>query len=142
MENPKVGVAAIIIRDGKVLLIKRKGVHGQGSWSTPGGHLENGETPEQCAIRETCEEAGVEIANARFQAVTNDIFPDSGKHYITIWMQGLLVSGKPRIASEYEVAEIGWFAWDALPAPLFIPFQNLVGHNSYPQDAIENIRGN
>lgn len=70
--HPRVGVAAIIIRNNQVLLIRRKNVHGAGSWSTPGGHLDFGETPEQCAIRETQEEVGIEIKDVRFVAATND----------------------------------------------------------------------
>jgi 8-oxo-dGTP diphosphatase len=126
MKFPRVGVAAIIIRNGRVLLIRRKGAHGKGSWSTPGGHLEFGETPEQCTIRETREEVGIEIANVRFIAVTNDIFIESNKHYITLWMQADSLSGEPGIAAENEVAELGWFEWDALPSPLFLPFINLL----------------
>lgn len=132
MNRPKVGVAAIVIRDGQVLLTKRKGAHGAGSWAVPGGHLEFGETPEECARRETLEEVGVVITNARFRALTNDIFEAEGKHYITIWMQGDYMSGEPRLAAESEVAEVGWFAWDALPSPLFTPLENLVNHRSYP----------
>jgi 8-oxo-dGTP diphosphatase len=126
MKFPRVGVAALIIRNGRVLLIRRKGAHGEGSWSTPGGHLEFGEIPEQCAIRETREEVGIEIANVRFAAVTNDIFKESGKHYITLWMQADWLSGEPGIAAENEVAELGWFDWDCLPFPLFLPFENLL----------------
>jgi 8-oxo-dGTP diphosphatase len=43
---PRVGVGVIITRDDQVLLLKRKNVHGSGCWSTPGGHLDFGETPE------------------------------------------------------------------------------------------------
>ena len=71
-----------------------KELHGAGSWSTPGGHLEFGESLEECAIRETKEETGVSITDVKFRAVTNDIFEESGKHYITIWMQGNYSSGK------------------------------------------------
>ena len=47
---------------------------------TPGGHLEFG-------VREAEEETGVRIKNVSFRAITNDIFTESGKHYITLWMQ-------------------------------------------------------
>jgi len=70
--EPKVGVAMIINRDNRVLLIKRKNVLGDGTWSTPGGHLDYGETPEQCAAREAREEVGLEVVNIRFRAITNE----------------------------------------------------------------------
>ena len=47
--EPKVGTAIIITRDNKILLMKRRGPHGAGTWSPPGGHLDFGESPEQCA---------------------------------------------------------------------------------------------
>ena len=131
-QNPKVGVAVIITKDDKVLLMKRKGVHGTGTWTTPGGHLDFGETPEQCGAREAKEEVGLDIVDLRFRAFTNDIFESEGQHYISIWMDGKSISGEPTIAAEEEVAEIGWFAWDALPSPLFLPLENLLKENSYP----------
>ena len=130
-QKPQVGTAIIITKDDKVLLMKRKGPHGTGTWSTPGGHLDFGETPEQCAAREAKEEVGLDVLDIRFRAVTNDVFEATGKHYITLWMDGRS-TGEPVIAAEREVAEIGWFAWDSLPSPLFLPLENLVKENSYP----------
>ena len=86
MPYPGIGVAILIHRNRQILLLRRKGVHGAGSWSTPGGHLEFGESPEACAIRETREETGLEIHTVRFVALTNDVFAAEEKHYITIWM--------------------------------------------------------
>ena len=129
-QNPRVGTAMIITKDDKVLLMKRKGPHGTGTWSTPGGHLDFGESLEDCAAREAREEVGVDVFDIRFRAVTNDIFEAEGKHYITIWLEGKPV-GEPRIVSEREVEEIGWFAWDALPEPLFLPLVNFVKKEHY-----------
>ena len=130
-QEPKVGVA-IITQEDQVLLMKRKGVHGTGTWSTPGGHLDFGETPEQCAAREAKEEVGLDVIDIRFRSITNDIFDQQGRHYITIWMNGKSTSGEPTIAAEKEVAEIGWFAWNAFPQPLFLALENLLKENSYP----------
>jgi 8-oxo-dGTP diphosphatase len=128
---PQVGTAIVIIKEDKVLLMKRKGPHGQGTWSTPGGHLDFGETPEQGAAREAKEEVGLEVTDVHFRAVTNDVFESEGQHYITIWFEGKPI-GEPTISSEREVEETGWFAWDSLPQPLFLPLENLVKENSYP----------
>lgn len=130
-QPPKVGVAIIVTRNDQVLLMKRKGPHGTGTWSTPGGHLDFGETLEQCAAREAKEEVGIEVIDIRFRTVTNDIFESSSRHYVTLWMEGTSI-GEPTIAAEREVSEIGWFAWDALPEPLFLPLENLIKKNSYP----------
>jgi len=133
--RPQVGVALIISRGAEVLLLRRKGAHGAGTWSTPGGHLEFGESPEECARREAREEVGVEVAEVRFRAITNDVFRAEGKHYITLWMQGAYRSGEPARRAEDEVAEVGWFAWDALPQPLFLPLQNLLQGRCDPPPA-------
>ena len=130
-DKPQVGTAMIITKDDKVLLMKRKGPHGQGTWSTPGGHLDFGEMLEGCAAREAKEEVGLDVVEVRFRAVTNDLFAATGRHYVTIWLEGKPV-GEPYIAAEKEVSDIGWFAWDALPEPLFLPLENLVKKNSYP----------
>ena len=110
--NPKplVGVGVIIVDEGRLLLLKRKSVHGAGTWSTPGGHLEFRESPDACAIREVKEETGVSIGHVHFIAITNDDFAASGKHYVTIWMQGCYISGKPAIKAPYEMSAVDWFA--------------------------------
>jgi 8-oxo-dGTP diphosphatase len=67
------------------------------------------------------EETNVDIADVRFRAITNDVFEAEEKHYITIWMEGRYRAGEARVNAAYEMAEVGWFAWDALPQPLFLP---------------------
>lgn len=136
---PRVGVAALVVRENKVLMIQRKHSHGAGNWSTPGGHLDWGEDPGKGAVRELLEETGVVMESPRLVAVTNDVFRDEGKHYVTLWMQGEWVSGDGVIVSADEVDKIGWFAWDELPTPHFLPLHNLVNHQSYPPDAIGKI---
>ena len=129
----KVGVAVLIERDDRLLLIRRNGSHGAGTWATPGGHLDFGETPEQCGAREAREETGLEVADLTFVAITNDLFAAEQKHYITIWMRARRIVGEPSIASPREMTEIGWFAWDALPKPLFLPLAQLVAGDAYPR---------
>lgn len=129
--EPRVGVALIISKGSQVLLVKRKNSHGAGSWSTPGGHLEFSESLEACAIREAKEETNVDVTDVRFKAMTNDVFESEGKHYITIWMQGDFLAGEPILNAADEVADIGWFSWDALPQPLFLPLENLLSGKCY-----------
>ncbi|MBV9229324.1 MAG: NUDIX domain-containing protein [Chloroflexi bacterium] len=131
-KRPSVGIGVIITREDQVLLMKRQNSHGHGTWSPPGGHLEYGESFEECAIRETLEETGVVIANSTFLGVTNDCFNVQEKHYVTIWMEGKYVSGEPKINSEREMSEVGWFSWHSLPKPLFLPFENFLAGQRYP----------
>ena len=92
--RPKVGVGVLIIKDFKILLGKRKNAHGQGAWATPGGHLEFGETLEECAKRELFEETSLIAESIKKLWFTNDIHLQEGKHYITIFMIVDKFSGK------------------------------------------------
>lgn len=105
----------MVVRDGeRLLLMKRVGDHGGGTWSCPGGHLDPGVEPIDCARREAREEVGIEARDVTFVGVTNDLFPTTGKHYITLWFTGHATPDHARIASPLEVLEIGWFSTDDL----------------------------
>jgi len=130
--RPKVGVGVAIIREGKVLLGKRKNAHGEGTWSFPGGHLEYSESWEACAQRETMEETGLEIKNIRFGTVTNDIFVPEKQHYITIIMLSDYVSGEATLMEPDKCELWEWFTWDNLPEALFVSIQNLLKNNYNP----------
>ncbi|KAM0248348.1 hypothetical protein ACHAP5_003520 [Fusarium lateritium] len=96
--NPRVGVAALIYsRDGKFLTGKRTGSHGAG------GHLDYGESFLACAERETLEETGLQIRAIKVVAVTNDIFEQEKKHYVTIFVRCEMVdeNAKPQVGSCY-----------------------------------------
>src|SRR3989338_357214 len=85
-QRPKVGIGVIIVKENKILLGKRKNVHGAGTWCPPGGHLEFNEEIKDCARRETLEETGIKIKNIRQGPFTNDPMPKEGRHYITLFM--------------------------------------------------------
>ncbi len=140
IKRPKVGVGVIVIKEGKILLGKRKNAHGEGSWSFPGGHLEFNESWEVCAERETIEETGLSIKNIRFGSVTNDIFETEVKHYITIFMLADYNSGEERVMEPDKCEEWRWFEWHQLPQPLFIPIQNLLRTKYHPLN--QNIHKN
>ena len=125
-ERPKVGIGVIVVKDGKILLGKRKNSHGDGAWSFPGGHLEFGESWEECAKRETTEETGINIKNIRFGTVTNDIFQTEEKHYITIFMLSDYDFGEVQIMEPEKCEKWDWFSWNQLPQPLFVPIQNVL----------------
>jgi 8-oxo-dGTP diphosphatase len=116
---PKVGIGVMIFKDGKILLAKRKGSHGAGEWSVPGGHLEYMESIEECARREVVEEVGITIKNVRFLCLLNlkDYAP---KHYVGIELIADWESGEPRIIERDKIE--GAWEWrdlDNLPSPLF-----------------------
>ena len=126
---PYVGVGCIVIRDGQLLLVQNQ----RGFWSTPGGHLDFGESPDVCAARETLEETGISVANVEFVAITNDVLADAGRRYLTVWMRGDADSAPARIGDAAEINQLGWFAPGNLPRPLHIYFQNLLEGRWWPR---------
>ena len=131
-QKPKVGIGVIITKDSKVLFGKRKGSHGEGTWSFPGGHLEFGEDIFTCARREVMEETGVEITNLRNATFTNDIFEKEGKHYVTLFVVAEILSGVVEVKEPNKCEGWEWFSWDSLPEPLFVPIQNLLKQHFTP----------
>ncbi len=131
--RPKIGVGVIVIKGDKVLLGKRKNVHGEGTWCFPGGHLEFGEEIEDCARREVEEETGIRIKNLRLGPFTNDIFRKEGKHYVTLYVISDHDSGEARVKEPEKCERWEWFEWDKLPSPLFLPIRNLLrqGYNPF-----------
>ena len=128
-KTPLVGVGCIVVRrDGHVLLVRNH----RGLWSTPGGHLDVGESPAECAARETLEETGLQVTAIAFVAITNDVLPDAGRHYITIWMRAEATDSTPEIRDPAEIAAAEWFPSDALPEPRHLYFENLLAGRSLP----------
>ena len=121
----QVGVGVLVMRDGAVLLGLRRGSHGAGTWSPPGGHLEFGEDPVDCARRETLEEAGIELGQCRFVGVTNDLFEAENKHYVTLFYTAPLLSGVPTVTEPTKCEAWQWWPWEELPENVFLPLRHL-----------------
>jgi 8-oxo-dGTP diphosphatase len=117
-QKPQVGIGVMIIKDGKVLLGKRKGSHGAGAYSFPGGHLEYMESFEASAMREVKEETGIEIENILFLNVSN-LKQYAPKHYVDIGLVADWKSGEPQVMEPNKVEQWDWYEMDSLPQPLF-----------------------
>lgn len=137
MENPnvRVGVGVFVFKNGKFLIQRRKGSHGEGTWSLPGGHLEFGESFEETARREVREESNLEIKNVRFGAVTNDHFVDENKHYVTIWMLSDWDSEELKNMEPEKCTAQMWCTFDDLPQPLFFTWDQL-----FESEFLKNIK--
>lgn len=118
MDRPKVGVSALVIKDGQILLGKRKGSHGAGTWCIPGGHLEYGETIEEGAARELLEETGLKALSIRCAGWTNNIFEEN-KHYISFFAHIDRFEGEIALLEPNKCEGWHWFPLNALPSPLF-----------------------
>ncbi len=104
---PKVILAVVVVKDGKILMGKRKGSNpGQGMYGTPGGHLELGESIAECVLRELKEEVAIEVTNMRFLSITNvRAFPP--KHFVAIsvlvdWKSGEPILCEPDLCEAWE----------------------------------------
>ena len=87
LRYPVPAVAAIIVRDGEILLVKRGAEPGFGKWSIPGGALEMGETLEEGLKREVLEETGLEVEVGKLAGISDLIIRDDDVvkwHYVLI----------------------------------------------------------
>ena len=105
-KKPVVGVGAIILDEGKILLEKRKNAPGKGKWSVPGGLVELGERIEQAVIREVKEETGLDVYEPRLVDVVNYVsLSEKGAvkyHFVIIDYLVTVKCGKPKAASDAE----------------------------------------
>ena len=107
-ERPIVGVGAVIVDDGKVVLIKRKYEPLQGQWSLPGGGVEVGETLEAAVAREMLEETGLEVVVGPVIEVFDRIMRDDEHrvryHYVLIDYLCWPIAGELRAGSDVDAA--------------------------------------
>ena len=107
--NPIPVAGVLIVREGRVLLTRRSIMPREGLWAFPGGFVERGETVEEAALRETCEEVGL---SARITGIVGMPYsiPDAGQ--VVVAFQGE-ADGEAEARS--EVSEVGWFAPGEIP---------------------------
>jgi 8-oxo-dGTP diphosphatase len=122
--RPKVGVGVAVRHKNKLLLGKRKGSHGSGDWSFPGGHLEHGEDVSECARRELFEETALKALSIELGPWVSDII--DGKHYITLMVFVDQFEGELQCMEPEKCEGWHWIAEDELPSPLFPPIQSLI----------------
>jgi len=133
MDRPKVGVGVAVRRDNKILLGLRQGGHAPGMWGLPGGHLEGGESFEQCAKRETLEEVGVVLESASYWEVENVIFDAEQKHFVTIFLVAdMPPDQEPQNLEPAKCVRWEWFSWDDLPSPVMPGIAQLIGRGCSP----------
>ena len=117
-DHPIIGVGAVIIDDGCVLLVRRDSEPLKGEWSIPGGMLELGENLRDGVRREVLEETGLTVEPGEVLDVFDSIFTDSeGRteyHYVLIDFLCRRVGGELTAAG--DAAEVRWCTWEELPA--------------------------
>lgn len=104
-DRPSVGVGAVVIHDGRVVLIRRGKEPLRGRWVIPGGTVEAGETLHEALVREVREETGLAVRPTEVVLVFDRILRHDGElryHYVIIDYLCEYLSGTPRAATDAE----------------------------------------
>ncbi len=117
-EHPIVGVGAVIVQGGRVLLVRRATEPLKGAWSVPGGMLELGEKLRDGVQREVLEETGLVVEPGEVLDVFDSIFTDAeGRtqyHYVLIDYLCRRISGEAKAGT--DVSDVRWVSESDLPA--------------------------
>jgi 8-oxo-dGTP diphosphatase len=130
--KPGVGFGVMVLKDNQVLLGRRHEdpgkadsmLHGEGTWTMPGGKLDFGESFEKGAKRELMEETGMEAKSLKVISVTNDIVDDA--HFVTVGLVCKEHEGEPEVKEPDEIVEWRWFSLDNLPQPIYFPSEKII----------------
>lgn len=111
--DPAVGVAGLVVEDGRVLLVRRgPGASRTGRWCIPCGYLDYGEEVREGAAREVHEETGFDVEIGDVAWVASN-FHDPAKLTVGIWFHAVVVGGSLRAGDDADAA--GWFPLGDLP---------------------------
>ncbi|OLZ72541.1 NUDIX hydrolase [Streptomyces amritsarensis] len=115
--------AAIIVANGRVLMIKRRVKEGELSWQFPAGGIEHGESPEEAAVRETLEETGLTVEAVKL--LGERVHPKTGRSMS--YTACSLIEGVAIVGDTEEIAEVEWVSHgeipERVPYGLFEPVQ-------------------
>ncbi|MFD8483175.1 NUDIX hydrolase [Kitasatospora sp. NPDC059673] len=122
--STKPGIAAaVVVQDGRVLMVQRRVAEGELSWQFPACELEAGETPEAAAVRETAEEVGLTVKAVGL--LGERLHPKTGRQMSYTACE--VVSGTATVVDTEELAELAWVTHDRIarfvPYGLFEPVQ-------------------
>ena len=101
--TPRLAALAVVVRDGRVLLVRRRNEPDAGLWGFPGGHVEPGETCAECARREAAEETGVVVPRGlltNVEVVRRGGPRAPGFHFVLVAVGCDYVSGEPEAADD------------------------------------------
>lgn len=102
-EQPPIA-AAVIVHDGKVLLVERRVKEGSLSWQFPAGAVERGESAGQAAIRETQEETGLTVSEVK--VIGERVHPNTGRTMIYVACE--VVEGNASVVDDDELVNFAW----------------------------------
>jgi 8-oxo-dGTP diphosphatase len=112
-QNSKPCVGALIVEQGKLLLVKRAKEPFKDFWDIPGGFLEAGEHPEDGARREIYEETGLHIQVGELVGIFMDTYGETGETTLNIFYTATVSGGEANAGS--DATALHWFEINALP---------------------------
>ena len=118
-----VGVGGAVVKDGRLLLVRRASRRGRGNWQVPGGFVEQDETMEQAVVREVEEEAGVTAKVEGVLGIRNRCDADSGNSMYVVMLLSP-VSGAPQPDLK-EVDQAGYFTMQEIEELEQVPPVNI-----------------
>jgi 8-oxo-dGTP diphosphatase len=132
--DPKVAVAALIVQDGRVLLVRRANDPQRGLWTLPAGFVDAGEDPAQAVVRECLEETGLNVRVTDLWDVLTGQEHPRGAHILIVYraevISGCLEAGD-------DVDRSGFFPVEALPPLAFSTTQKIINrHTALPKGAL------
>lgn len=105
-QRPILAVSAVVIRDGRLLMVKRKGEPAAGRWSLPGGRVEAGETLHDALLREVLEETNAAITTVDLIGVAEE--DGGGCRFVVLGYRAELAGSPAVIAAGGDAAEVAW----------------------------------
>ncbi len=135
-KRPGVGLGVMILKNKTVLLGRRHSdskkadseLHGEGTWTMPGGKLDFGEDLKKGALREVLEETGLKLKpkDLKLISVSNDRVSDA--HFITLGFLCENFQGEPKVIEPDEIIEWCWFVLKRLPKKIFFPSKKILNN--------------
>jgi len=129
-KSPKLTVDGVVVKDKKILLIKRKNQPFKGKWALPGGFVEYGEKTEDAVVREVFEETGLKTKVIHLVGVYSDPGRDPRGHIVSVVYILEICDGK--VKSGDDACEVMFFDLNQLPELSF-------DHGDILKDALRRI---
>lgn len=109
---PQIAVGAIVVKDGRLLMVRRANAPGAGLWSLPGGRVEHGEYLAAALRREVTEETGLDVEVRELVGILEVV---GDPHYVILDYFAEVAGGDEPVAAD-DVSDVRWVPLDEVAA--------------------------